>query len=213
MESAFGNQAGKLPGTPGDAPTCHLCGAALKSADEFCGECGARVKEPAVHGAGRLWSDEVEASVRKASKWILAIAIMFLVFGTFMGFLQKGAADKALANVNQYQEDMRWSVPVKGKTVTVGELRRMIKFEYYAVFAMNYFLGLVMFAIFFWSKKSPFSAFVTAMAVYLGVIVLNTIVDPKTIVQGLIVKIAVIMALTNGIKAAIPTRGLARGRA
>jgi hypothetical protein len=213
MENAFGNQAEKVPVTPGGALKCHLCGAALRDADEFCGECGARAKEAPLHGADKLWSDEVEASVKKASKWILAIAIMFLVFGTFMGFLQKGATDKALANIGQYQDDMRWSVPVKGKTVTVAELRRMIHFEYYAVFAMNYFLGLVMFAIFFWSKKSPFSAFVTAMAVYLGVIVLNTVVDPKTILQGLIVKVAVIAALTNGIKAAIPTRGLARGRA
>ncbi|MBW8888028.1 MAG: hypothetical protein JF616_09760, partial [Fibrobacteres bacterium] len=61
--------------------------------------------------------------------------------------------------------------------------------------------------------KSPFSAFVTALSIYLGVMVLSAIVDPKTIIQGVIVKVAVIMALINGIKAAIPTKGLARGSA
>jgi len=47
----------------------------------------------------------------------------------------------------------------------------------------------------------------------LGVMVLGAIVDPKTIIQGVIVKVAVVVALINGIKAAIPTKGLARGGA
>jgi hypothetical protein len=196
-----------------DMSKCSLCGAAIKSADDFCGECGARINPSGMSGAEKLWSDEVAASVKRASKWILAVGIMFMVFGTFMGFMQKSTRDEARANLAQYEDSLTWSAPINGKTVTVGELKKMVDFEYYSVFGMNYFLGIVMIVIFAWSKKSPFPAFVTAFSIYLGVIVLNAIIDPKTLAQGMIVKIIVIVALINGIKAAIPTRGLTRGRA
>lgn len=213
MENAFGSQEAKPDGIVDDTSKCASCGAVVGKADEYCGECGARVKEAGISGAEKLWSEEIEASVKRASKWVLAVGFMFILFGTFIGFLQKDATDKALANLVQYEDSMTWTAPVNGKTVTVGELKRMINFEYYAVFGMNYFLAVVMFVIFFWSKKTPFPAFVTALSIYLGVMVLSAVVDPKTIVQGIIVKIAVIAALINGIKAAIPTRGLARGSA
>jgi hypothetical protein len=211
MENAFGNQEVKPEGIDSEASKCSNCGAMINRADGFCGECGARVKETGISGIEKFWSEEVDASVKKASKWILAVGIMFIVFGTIMGFMQKRITDKALANLAQYEDSVTWSVPVNGKTVTVGELKRMVNFECYSVFGVNYFLAIVMFVIFAWSKKSPFSAFVTALSIYMGVIVLSAIVDPKSIIQGVIVKIAVIAALANGIKAAIPTRGLARG--
>jgi hypothetical protein len=217
MENAFGNKEAKPDESNSDISNsdiskCSSCGEMVNKADEFCGECGARVKAAAgIPGAGKLWSEEVDASVKKASKWVFAVGVMFIVFGSFMAFMQKDTTDKALANLVQYEDSMTWSEPVNGQTVTVGELRRLINFEYYSVFAVNYFLALVMFVIFAWSKKAPFSAFVTALSIYLGVIVLSAILDPKTIIQGIIVKIAVIAALINGIKAAIPTRGLASG--
>ncbi|MDB5102917.1 MAG: zinc ribbon protein [Fibrobacteres bacterium] len=213
MENASGNKEAKPDGIMDESPKCSGCGAALNGADDFCGECGAKVNGDGIAGAGKLWSDEVDASVKKASKWILAVGFMFLVFGTFLGFMQKSTRDTAFANLRQYEDSMTWSAPVNGKTVTVGELKRMVDFEYYSVFGTNYFLAMVMFVIFFWSKRSPFSAFVTALSIYMGVIVLNAVVDPKTLAQGLILKIAVIAALISGIKAAVPTRGLARGRA
>ena len=211
MENAFGNRDVKSNALESEASTCFNCGARIKSADDFCGECGAKINRASISDAGKLWSDEISASVNKASKWVLAIGFMFIVFGTIMGFMQKGTTDSALANLVQYEDSATWSVPINGKTVTVGELRGIVKFEYYSVFVLNYFLAIVMFVIFKWSKTAPFSAFVTALSIYIGVIVLGAMLDPKTLVQGIIVKIMVIVALVNGIKAAIPTRGLARG--
>jgi len=189
---------------------CSSCGAIITKVDTFCGDCGSRVKVTELPGAVKMWDDEVTASVNKASKWVFAIGIMFIVFGTFLGFMQKKTTDEAIANLVGYENSMTWSVPVNGKTVTVGELKRMIWFEYYGVFGINYFLAIVMLVIFKWSKTSPFSAFVTALSIYAGVIVLNAIIDPTTIIQGVIIKILVIGALIKGIKAAIPTRGLKR---
>jgi hypothetical protein len=214
MDNNFGNEETKHDGIGTDAPKCPGCGSPINKTDDFCGECGTKIRQDiSTTGAQKLWSEEVDASVKKATKWVLAVAIMFIVFGTIMGLMQKSTTDKALANLVKYDDSLTWSQPINGKTVTVGQLKKMVNFEYYSVFAVNYFLSIVMFVIFVWSKKSPFSAFVTALSIYLGVMVLSAIVDPKTIIQGVIVKVAVIMALINGIKAAIPTKGLARGSA
>jgi hypothetical protein len=213
MENAFGNPPPKAEGLPAETLKCAKCGGGLAATDGFCGACGAKVDPGAMTGLDKFWNDEVEASVRKASKWILAIGAMFFIFGTFFGIMQKEETDKSLANLAQYADTATWSVPLNGETVTVGELKRTIKIEYWSVFVLNWFLGFVMVGIFFWSKQAPFSAFVTALSVYIGVQVLSAIADPKTIAQGIIIKAIVIGALINGIKAAIPTRGLSRGNA
>ncbi len=189
---------------------CSHCGAEYKEQDVFCGECGAQLKDEDRSDDHEEWSEEVAKKVNSASKWILALGFLFIVFGSFIGYQQKEITDEAIANLAQYEDSMVWPEPVNGKTVTVSELRDLVNFEYFSVFVLNYFLAFVMFVIYFWSKTSPFSAFVTALSIYVGVIVLNAVVEPATIVQGIILKIFVIVALANVIKAAVPTRGLKR---
>lgn len=124
-----------------------------------------------------------------------------------MGFMQQSTTDDALTNLSQYQDSAIWSVPVNGENITVGELKSMVQFEYYSVFVINYFLAVMMFIMYKWSKNSPFSAFVTALSVYVGVIVLGGLLDPETLLQGFIIKIIVITVLSKGIKASLPARG------
>jgi hypothetical protein len=54
-----------------------------------------------------------------------------------------------------------------------------------------------------WSKKKPLAAIVTGFIIYMLILILDALVDPKTILQGLILKIIVIGAFVTGIKGAI----------
>lgn len=130
---------------------------------------------------------EVEEKIAKATKWIGILGFLFIISGTLMGLMQQSTTDDALTNLSQYEDSAIWSVPVNGENITVGELKSMVQFEYYSVFVINYFLAVMMFIMYKWSKTSPFSAFVTALSVYVGVIVITV--------------------LSNGIKASLPTRG------
>jgi hypothetical protein len=57
-----------------------------------------------------------------------------------------------------------------------------------------------------WAKKAPLAALVVATATYCVLIVTSAIVDPRTIAQGLILKIVVITLLVRGIKSALALR-------
>lgn len=63
-----------------------------------------------------------------------------------------------------------------------------------------------MLGLFFYSKKSPLAALLMAMGVYAAVIVLNAIMDPLTLGQGLALKIFVFALLINGVRMALELR-------
>ena len=178
---------------------CPSCYEKIPAEDKYCSFCGKSTV---------VLTEKEKKKLRTASNWILAISILFIIFGTILGFMQKSTAEKAINNLSQYEASAVWNTPVNGKTYTVGELRTMVNREVMLVFGTNYFLAIVMFGLYLYSRKAPFPAMVTALCVYLAVIVLNGIVDPTTIVQGVVIKIIFISALVAGIKASLVARGL-----
>ncbi len=67
-------------------------------------------------------------------------------------------------------------------------------------------LSGIMAALAFWSRKAPLPAVLVATAVYFALIVLDAIYDPKTLTQGLPLKLLFIVLLVRGIKAALALR-------
>ena len=180
---------------------CPSCGKEVPLKDKFCSFCG----KSAV-----ILSEKEKQKIKKASKWILALSILFIVFGTILGFMQKSVAEKAQKNLAQFEESHVWETPINGKQYTVGELRSKVDQEVILVFFTNYFLAAVMFALYLWARSSPFPAMVTALCVYLSVIVLNGIIDPKTLIQGIVIKVIFIGALVAGIKASLVARSVSK---
>ncbi len=175
--------------------TCQACSAPLESGAVFCARCGAPV---AAHVR------EVPSRARKASKWLLAMSIVFVLFGTGYGlYVRSQAEDAREVLATRADSDI---LTVDGKQWTVADLRKQIDREVWFTFGANYFLALVMLGLFFWSRKAPFPAMVTGLCVYLAVIVLNAVLDPKTLYQGILIKALFISAMIAGIKAALAER-------
>jgi len=63
-----------------------------------------------------------------------------------------------------------------------------------------------MVALYKWAHKSPLPAATTALCVFLAVIALNAVVEPASIMQGLIIKIIFISVMIACIKAALSER-------
>lgn len=59
-----------------------------------------------------------------------------------------------------------------------------------------------------WAKKSVLPAILVALAVFATVHVASAIVAPKTIVQGIVIKIFAVIVLTKGVRAALAARRL-----
>ena len=78
------------------------------------------------------------------------------------------------------------------------------------IFAFCAAIGACMIALFFWGRARPLAALITGSAVYLGLQALAAVISPVTLVQGLLSKIVVVMALAGGIGAELHRRKLQR---
>ena len=75
---------------------------------------------------------------------------------------------------------------------------------------VNIGLSIVYFGMWIWAKRNALAASVTALLLFITVIVVNGVYDPKTLPQGIIVKIFFIGALAKAISAAQEERRLTR---
>ena len=69
--------------------------------------------------------------------------------------------------------------------------------------AVVYLVVTILYLIFAaWATNNPFGAILTAFIVFITIHVVSAVADPATLFQGLIIKIAVIVALVKGIRSA-----------
>lgn len=189
---------------------CGACGKPVRASDEFCEACGAKV------------SDALKAALRErlatthpmdtgrgknAQTTIGALSILFTLGGVVFFFITKSRADDALSRLSEAGATEPLAEMVEGAT-TVGELRTLLEREPYQILGLNLFLAAVMLGLWIWSKKALLPAMISALGIYVAVIVASGLYDPKTLIQGVLVKIVVIVALAKGIQSALAVRKL-----
>jgi hypothetical protein len=125
-----------------------------------------------------------------------------------MYFIAQGTAETALNNLRGLDAAMTYPQEVQGQTVTVGRLREMVESEPRQLLLLNIFLAGLMGGLWLWAKKSVLPAMLVALAVFATVHVASAMMDPKTIVQGIYIKIFAIVVLTRGVRAALAARKL-----
>ncbi|MFP5491458.1 MAG: hypothetical protein ACLGG0_08155 [Bacteriovoracia bacterium] len=182
---------------------CPSCQTENKTHDKFCFKCGSQLTSPQVQIR--------QKKVKEASKTIRVLSVIFFISGIILYFVGAATFDNSLKQLEQYQANDVFPQEINGQKYTVEELRNRIKIEKWSLLILNVFLGVIMFGLSFWAKKSPLGALLVAAAIYAAVMVLNTIVDPRTIGQGIFIKIIVITALYKGIKSALELRTINGG--
>src|SRR6188768_488373 len=60
-------------------------------------------------------------------------------------------------------------------------------------------IALVFFLLALWTKRKPYDAIITGLILYAVLIAVSAIVDPSTIIQGLIMKIAIFALLISAL--------------
>lgn len=193
---------------------CSACNGAIVVGDKFCEKCGAKVtaeqeaalRERLEHSSGDM--AEHMKHVRAARQTIMVLAVMFVLGGVVMFFIAQNTAETALNNLRGLDASMTFPEQVQGQTVTVGRLREMVEAEPRQLLFLNIFLAALMGGLWLWAKKSVLPAMLVALAVFATVHVASAMMDPKTIVQGIYIKIFAIVALTRGVRAALSARKL-----
>ena len=181
-----------------DIIACKGCGKLPNGYDAFCGSCGKALPKPESYTQRR--------QMKSATSAIRYLAILFFIVGIALFFVTKANSEHALTRVASLPDSANYPGLLAGKQYTVGQVRQELAWEPWSVLLVNAILAVVMTILFFWGKRAPLAAILVATATYFVVIVANAIADPRTLAQGLIVKIIVILMLVNGIKAALALR-------
>lgn len=179
------------------ATTCPGCGRELDEADKAVLQVR---REGANHQAFARGK-----KVRSASKWIGALAILFAVSGPIMYAAQLMVADKALANLEPFEDEEELE-PIDGKVYTAGELRAEVRGEPRQVLIGSLILAGLMAVLWVWSRRAPLPAIACALGLFIVVHVVSAIFDPSSILKGIIIKVLAFVALGKGLSAALATR-------
>ena len=196
---------------------CGICPSTIATGAVTCPGCGRPVTDQdravlQVRVEGADWqAHERGKQVRTGAKWVGVLAILFAVSAPIMFAVQEAQTSKAMENLAQFQDDEVLQ-PINGKVYTAGELRRVVQREPYQILVVNGILAVLMGALWLWARRAPLPAIACALALYLVVQVVSAIVDPSSIVKGIIIKLVAFGALYKGFKAALAARAAMQQR-
>jgi hypothetical protein len=196
---------------------CGACGKPVQGGDEFCEACGAKVS-PELKAALRdrlEWTDLGYALHKKkmtsAQSTIGVLAILFVLGGIVFFFIARDQASDALVRLAGAGDAEPLVETIAGAT-TVGELRSALTSEPYQVLGLNLFLAAVMGGLWYWSKRALLPAIISALGIYIAIQVASALYDPKTLMQGVLLKIIITVALVKGVQSAFAARKLELAR-
>jgi hypothetical protein len=185
---------GRLLSESGAQPfRCRTCATVVEPFDRYCERCG--------HALPSAEQRVQARHVQEATNAIKVLAVLFAL---------SAAIDYALrANAGTALSDMAglaYPVTVDGITYSVGALRDHLLWEHWSALVINSILAAVMTGLAIWGKRAPLAAVLCGTATYAVVNVANTIRDPATIAQGLLLKLVIVLLLAKGIKAGLALR-------
>jgi len=129
---------------------------------------------------------------------------MFAVFGALLFFRRTSDNQKILKKLEGRADDQ--ILVIEGKSYPISALRKEIAREPAKLLVLNLVLSAVMFGLHLWSKKAPLPAVIVAFSIFAVINIANAMVDPKTIAQGLVMKVLMIALLVRGIRDALVVR-------
>lgn len=71
-----------------------------------------------------------------------------------------------------------------------------------AILITNAILSVLYLLLAFWTKEKPFAALLSALLLYLTVIAINAVIEPMSLVSGIILKVVFLTLLIKGLYAA-----------
>lgn len=172
---------------------CPHCGAENFTPGAFCESCGKALPSASASGprivtdadattsAGQtLVRKSLEKDMKKAFTALMVVAVLQTIFGPIMLFAQK----KALEVQNPGMEF------------------RIEPWAYGVVFG----IAIAFWILAIWSRKAPLPASIVGLVLFVTLHLIEAVADPTTIAKGLLVKIIVVVVLSQAIQASLKHR-------
>lgn len=168
-----------------------------------------------VRAGGSTAPLDLEASnkISKARKWLLAISVLTLVTGFIFYAIQRSEVEKQIRDAEAQMASIDPAVRdamLKEKIgMTWAQAIKHDRGQVNLLLGINIALAAIYLGLFFWARRNALAATVIALILFITVIAVNAALDPKTLPQGILVKILFIAALAAAISAAQRERKLA----
>lgn len=198
---------------------CPKCQAPMEASESFCAACGAQVRrsEEQNRQLKSRWRGAVEKSrfgqeVSKGRGWILAVSILTLIGGLVFFGLERSRVEKDIREAEAEfagMDSKERDAAIKAETgMTWQELVDRDRGNVMFNLVTNLALTVIYFGLWLWAKRNAFAAALTALIFFITVMLIHAVVDPTTIVKGILIKILVIVGLIGAISAAYKQRRL-----
>jgi hypothetical protein len=204
----------------GETMKCPKCAAEAAVGEKFCAACGAGVavvdgvvqaQDPAPVVV-QLDSLERDARIGRARKWLFWISIITLVSGFVFWAIAKDECEKTIEQSERQlagtDPEYRDNMLREKMGMSWDEIKAHDRGLVTLLLVINIGLSAVYLGMWFWAKRNPLAATVTALLLFLTTIVVNGVYEPKSLPQGFLVKIFFIAALAKAISAAQEERRL-----
>ena len=198
------------------ADRCTSCGNRLRLVDRHCDSCGTAMPDSQRAALQALLEDKrsarlqtsrkIGADVNRAAAAIAALAVLFLIAGVALFFIQRGSSQEALASLAHHPADATFTV--EGETYTVEQAREELRAAPGQALLVNIVLAVIMLGLWLWARSSPLPAVIKSLCVFVAVHLVSALIDPTTLIQGLPIKIFAIVTLAAGVRAALQQRAL-----
>jgi hypothetical protein len=147
---------------------------------------------------GSLAQSARQKQIKSARNILFVIGVLTVGANAVMMGLARGQVEKAI------QAEIAKVGP--GAIVDQAKLQQLQEAAVriaYLVCAVAMLLGVVFIVFGFIVKKYPVPITITSLVLYIGAAVIFGILDPTTLLQGIIIKIVIVVALVKAIQAAI----------
>ena len=162
---------------------CQSCGKAVPSMDQSSPKVISDEELAETKSGQNIQSVELQKAVRKSVVTLWSLAILQFLAGVAFYFILKNTVD---ADVDPVEQERIIFLTV---SVIVG-------------------LGIIFAILAIWARKSPLPASIVGLTLYVTVFAIDAMADPMALVKGWLIKIIILIALVNAIKAGVKHKRL-----
>jgi len=208
------------PAPAGPLIRCPKCRAAVEKSEKFCAKCGAKIPTRAdrMRAMNRKRERaENQQKVNRGRRWMLIVAVLTLFAGLYTYFWGMSEVDK---EVREAEGSFLGMTPaerdaqVKATSgITWPELIEKARGTVRLQAGILGGLGAAFVGLWWWAQTNPFAAALTALLMYLTAQVIGAMVEPESLLKGIIIKIVIVVALFSAFSAGHRERAYSRRRA
>lgn len=199
---------GAVPTPDASSVRCSKCRGWVAKGEKFCGACGAKVLSRADRIRAVHRSQERQATlqgVNRGRRWMLIVAVLTLFGSAFsylagMGELDKQIKEAESGFVGMTPEERDAALRKEsgmGWQELVEHNRGQVIFQTTVLAA----LGAIFLGLWWWAQTNAFAAALIALLLYITALLVGAVLDPASLLKGIIVKGVIVVALFSAVSA------------